>query len=104
MNSRTVYSIIGVFGDVGGVISCLSIMLALFLSPYSEICFRMKAISDLCLIETKDKIEYIQFTFKDKIAYYFFGCCHKKRMAIIDKGSELIEKQMDVVELLLTVK
>jgi hypothetical protein len=52
MNSRTVYSIVGVFGDVGGVISTFALIFALFLAPYSEMQFRMKAISEMCLVES----------------------------------------------------
>ena len=54
MNARTVYSIIGVFGDVGGVISTFGLIFALFLAPYSEMCFRFKAIQELCMVEANE--------------------------------------------------
>ena len=94
MNSRTVYSIIGVFGNVGGVISSFSLIIAFFLAPYSEMSFRMKAMSELCLVhDMNNKIEKMRFTLSDKLVYYFgFCCCRKKRMDMIEQGNDVLDK------------
>ena len=105
MNSRTVYSIIGVFGDVGGVISTFAIIFSIFLAPYSEMCFRFKAIQEMCMVEVQEQVQKINFTIGDKVVYYLnLGCCLKNRMKMIENGNDVIDKELDVIELLITVR
>ena len=62
MNSRTVYSIVGVFGYVGGIISSIVIIIGFFMQPYSELSFRMQAVSDLYLSGTDQHSHQIRFS------------------------------------------
>ena len=104
-NSRTVFSIWGVFGNVGGVVSALAVLAGLFLAPYSEMCFRMHAITELFLVESNAVAEKMDFTIKDKIISYFnLFCCNKEKTKIVKIGSDLVDEEMDITSLVLTVR
>lgn len=110
MNSRTVYSIIGVFGYVGGITSSFAIIFGFFLLPYSEMCFRMDAVSELYLSGDLNNSKHIKFSASDKLVSYFgsFGffccCCRKSQMEIAERGSDLMDDELDAIDLVLTVK
>jgi len=108
MHSRTVYDIIGVFGYVGGIISSLAIIVSMVLIPYAEMCFRMEAIPEMYLAESQidnTRAAHIKFTTSDKLVSYFnLCCCRKTQMEVASRGSELLDKEMDCLDLIMNVK
>lgn len=72
MNSRTVTDIIDVFGAVGGVVQSMALIFAFFLSPWAEMCYKMEAITHLCLFsDAKNITSQITFNLYDKVILYF---------------------------------
>ena len=69
-HSRAIYSVSDVFGYVGGVQQGIAILLALIFSRYSEQCFSFEAIHKLCLVQAKDKLDKVEFSFIDYISAY----------------------------------
>jgi hypothetical protein len=112
MNSRKVYSIIGVFSYVGGIISSLVIIIGVFLLPFSELSFRMKAVSELYLskihpLGNLKHSEHIKFSSCDKFTNYFSFlccCCRKSQMQIDTCGSNLLEKEIDAIDSVLRLE
>jgi hypothetical protein len=104
-NSRTVTGIFEVFGNVGGLIQSMALIVAFFLNPYSEMCLKMDTISHLCLYsDAKNKISHIKFTVYDKVIFYFKLFCisnKSKQDEIMNKGSDIIDQEFDIINIIL---
>ena len=55
INTRNVYNIIGLLGDLGGLLQAFTLLGSLIIGPIAAHLFWLKAIQKLILIKTKDK-------------------------------------------------
>lgn len=53
VHSRRIYSLLDLFGDYGGLSEVLSLILALFLAPWAELNYYLKAIQKMYTVKSK---------------------------------------------------
>lgn len=52
-NERAVYNLMNFIGDIGGVVDVILIFLGMFIYPFQEHSFKMKALKKLYLVKTQ---------------------------------------------------
>lgn len=109
--SRSIQSVWTTFGKVGGMIRFIKLILALFLVPYSKMCYQMKSISQLFLehkekvSKTIDKQIRISFSIQDKLASYFGAFCFRKKQAkILKYGVKVLDQDMSIINQMLNIR
>ena len=78
--SRSVLGIMGVLGQVGGLIALLYPFLGYLITPFNTLSFRINVLNSMFKIKTKDKNslhpkkDELNISFCDKIRH-LLGCC-----------------------------
>lgn len=58
-NERNVYNLMNFIGDIGGVVDVILLVLGIFINPFQEHSFVMKALKKLYLVKSKIKTPFI---------------------------------------------